>query len=165
VKFESAFNVHATNATYPVDSDHLLHCCYCIVRRPPLKDAVQLEEEALARVKEAVAAKFNEAIASAEVQARIAARLKDERGRLEARVATQLEEERQALLEKKRRAREEARKGQVSYMCRILRLQDGPPHVGVVSCFRCRQCLAAAGLPILRTSAVVCVYQDRPRHM
>ena len=77
-----------------------------------MKDAVQLEE-ALARVKEAVAAKFNEAIASAEVQAWIAARLKEERARLEARVATQLEEERQALLEKKRKAREEARKAQV----------------------------------------------------
>ncbi|KAF8060485.1 hypothetical protein HT031_004661 [Scenedesmus sp. PABB004] len=67
---------------------------------------------AVARASPAAAAGPTDRWPGPEVAARIQARLKEERGRLEGRLEAQLEEERQALLERKRKVRAEARRQQ-----------------------------------------------------
>ncbi len=78
--------------------------------RPAAKSVVQLEAESLARIEAAVAQRLAEALASDAFQGRVAARLKEERARLEAAMAAQLDVERAALLDRKRAAQEAARK-------------------------------------------------------
>ncbi|KAF5839502.1 arginine and glutamate-rich 1-domain-containing protein [Dunaliella salina] len=71
-----------------------------------------LEEEVLKNVEEAVRIKVEEAMGSEEVKQRIAARLREERSKLEAAVNAQVEEEKAALMERKRREQEEAKRKQ-----------------------------------------------------
>jgi hypothetical protein len=64
----------------------------------------------LARIEAAVAERLAAAAASPAFTERVAARLKEERARLEAAMAAQLEAEKAALLERKRAAQEAARR-------------------------------------------------------
>ncbi|PSC75138.1 exostosin-like glycosyltransferase [Micractinium conductrix] len=77
------------------------------------------EAELAARVEAAVQARLAEAVESPEFAARVAARLKEERARLEERVSRQLALERAQLLERKRREDAERRR-QEEEMARIL---------------------------------------------
>lgn len=71
------------------------------------------EEEALAqRVEVVVQARVAAAVGGEEVLARVAARLKEERAKLEERVTRQLDMERKMLLERKRREDAERRQAQ-----------------------------------------------------
>ncbi|GBF99779.1 hypothetical protein Rsub_12219 [Raphidocelis subcapitata] len=74
------------------------------------RSAVHLEAEALARIEAAVAERLATALASPAFQERVAARLREERTRLEEAMTAQLDAEKAALLERKRAAQEAARR-------------------------------------------------------